>query len=405
MFNAGLIQPTNKVLGTPLFPVSDYPPNYPGLAFWYQKRQAGTAIIEDKIAGEMAKAVGGKVGYFDGNSYIEVASSGAIYFDVNQPAIIKFRVDPDDVNNNPLFTFNGTNGYKVYIFFNSANVYEPFVIVFNDQTNKYTYRGDNMPSYAEIVSIGYFECEIYYNGQGVYDVNNFSFVYNGTNKGAKVGGDSLLSVSLNWNVIGVAPWDSNTRFQGRLSYFYFSQKNSEYYLNNNFYNSIDGQQSINHGVTFTDSLEITPKLDKPYYHLATGEQVIDPQYTLPEGATLHPAGRLHNLIDSFITFNPDGSADAKFDIFDRGNTTIFAQAARDSVYYDSTDRTSRSRFHISELTDINLFRSYFNTGYKYRVFFRINPDHGSQLYIDQIAVYSSDQSGLTLSRIQNWAHE
>ena len=158
------------------------------------------------------------------------------------------------------------------------------------------------------------------------------------------------------------------------------------------------------GVTFetvtTPNLPSTLKgVTEGYYENdTTGEQVINPQYALPTGWTEHLGGKVHNLIDSFINFNPSGSTAAKFDIVDRSNATIFAQAARDSVFYDSTDRTTTSIFHISEL-DYDTMQTYYNTLYAERFFSGYKENYGNKDFIFVFLAYATQKIGADLTKV------
>ena len=163
------------------------------------------------------------------------------------------------------------------------------------------------------------------------------------------------------------------------------------------------------GVTFktvtTPNLPSTlDGLNLGYYENdTTGEQLINKSLNVTgladtTGWTAHLGGKVHNLIDSFINFNPSGSTAAKFDIVDRSNATIFAQAARDSVFYDSTDRTTTSIFHISEL-DYDTMQTYYNTLYAERFFSGYKENYGNKDFIFVFLAYATQKTGAELTKV------
>ena len=160
------------------------------------------------------------------------------------------------------------------------------------------------------------------------------------------------------------------------------------------------------GVTFARTTEpldyVKTALNTKYYQeTATGIQVVDPDYPLPAGWTEHLGGKFHNLIDSFINFNPTGSTDAKFDIVDRSNITTNSAASRASIYYDGTDRTTSSIYHISELP-YDVLNTYFETDYIDRVFFGYQYSYADKQWIFVGAVYATKKIGEDLTQIKKY---
>jgi hypothetical protein len=158
------------------------------------------------------------------------------------------------------------------------------------------------------------------------------------------------------------------------------------------------------GVTFARTTEVLEStkvaLNLGYYENdTTGEQLINKSLNVTgltdtTGWTAFEGDKTHNLIDSFINFNPTGSTAAKFDIFDRSNATIFAQAARDSVFYDSTDRTTTSIFHISEVNKVTLGTLYYNVGYAGKVFPNFDTNSiDDRNWMDAFLAYATDKTG------------
>jgi hypothetical protein len=87
----------------------------------------------------------------------------------------------------------------------------------------------------------------------------------------------------------------------------------------------------------------------------------------------YAGGGFLNLFRSYINFNPTDSADSKYDIFDRSNTTIHNAASRASSFYDASRPFT---YHMTELT-YDVFQSYFNSGYENRVFIKLADDNKS----------------------------
>nr|AKH47532.1 hypothetical protein [uncultured marine virus] len=184
---------------------------------------------------------------------------------------------------------------------------------------------------------------------------------------------------------------------GNYEYFNF---NDEYiYYLNNLYDSISGGTLTNYGVTFEDTASFTPQsttigLTVGYYELSTGEQVVNPQFALPVGATAIDGGTDHNMISSFIDFDPTASTDAKLDNFDRSNATIFNNTARAGADYDSSNPY---RFHVDNITDPLVYCMFFNVGYKGKIFAKIIAAltglvYKPTLYKEELN-YSTDKKG------------
>lgn len=102
-------------------------------------------------------------------------------------------------------------------------------------------------------------------------------------------------------------------------------------------------------------------------------------------------GELHNFIDSYILFPVDS-------IFDRSNATIYAQACRDSVYYDSSNPFL---FHVSEL-NYDTWNSYLNAAYQDRNFTGIKTNYGTQLEIFRILSYANPKTSDDLIKVLNY---
>lgn len=114
-------------------------------------------------------------------------------------------------------------------------------------------------------------------------------------------------------------------------------------------------------------------------------------------------GKLHNLVRSFIGFNEIGSLDPFYDFFNRSNIDVYTIAASLGEFYDDTNRATRSRFHISELTNEATLRSYFQIDEDYKMFLKILPSHDDQEYIDEMVVYKMNKEGAELDKVKSWA--
>jgi len=139
------------------------------------------------------------------------------------------------------------------------------------------------------------------------------------------------------------------------------------------------------------------------YTIDQGEQVINKALNTTglsntTGWTEHEGGAMHNLVNSYVCLNPTGSTDSKYDILDRINQTA---ASTDSVYYDSTDRITRSTYHISEL-DYDVLQTFFEPSDQNKVFVGFNTNYGDKLENFEVFVYENQKTGDDLIKVLNY---
>jgi len=90
-----------------------------------------------------------------------------------------------------------------------------------------------------------------------------------------------------------------------------------------------------------------------------------------------------------IGFNETADADSRLEIFDRSNTTRQEDISRSSTYYDSTNLSTKSRYHASECLFIDNLMALFKTGYKNRIF-PVNDDDDDPTKITGFWVYNEE---------------
>ena len=103
------------------------------------------------------------------------------------------------------------------------------------------------------------------------------------------------------------------------------------------------------------------------------------------------------MAECLVGFNEGSSADSELEIFDRQNATRQTPFSRASIYYDSTSLATRSRYHISEITNPNTYSDFFNPGYKGRIFAKIrtvlNGGNYDIIRYDEELNYATDKTG------------
>jgi hypothetical protein len=182
----------------------------------------------------------------------------------------------------------------------------------------------------------------------------------------------------------------------------------DYSLNGHLINAIDGNSAswfagggyslLNKGLLPT----VKSALNNGYYHeTATGKQVINPQYPLPVGWVAYPGGEdiFHNGINSFLSTNPLGSVAAKFDILDRINQTT---ASTDSIYYDATDRISRSKYYVGlEANELNydVIQTYLQIADKDKLFLGLNANYDNITDSFRFFTYATQKTGADLTDV------
>lgn len=112
--------------------------------------------------------------------------------------------------------------------------------------------------------------------------------------------------------------------------------------------------------------------------LASGTKIISPTLPADYIEINDVAGVLlgHNNCDMIIDFDPGNTADSKLDVFDKSNSTIHI-ATGSMVFYD-TDNPYL--WLITELFDPRIYFTYFNIGYRGRVYAKITSKLVSALY-------------------------
>ena len=77
------------------------------------------------------------------------------------------------------------------------------------------------------------------------------------------------------------------------------------------------------------------------------------------------------MADCLVGFNEAADADSELEIFDRSNVTRQTAISRASDYYDDTSLATKSRYHITEITDPRIYFEYFNNGYAGKLFAKV----------------------------------
>ena len=108
----------------------------------------------------------------------------------------------------------------------------------------------------------------------------------------------------------------------------------------------------------------------------------------------------HNLADSIIEF--------KGVIWDRSDTDIWKDGARAAgTYYDSTSATTKKRWHISELNQLQLYE-WLNTDYLGRPFVKIDPnsvDIEERLVLKELFSYTTNKTGSDFIKILKYTKD
>ena len=339
------------------------PPFAADLTFDFNKRTDLTLV--DSIAADNASVVGGYVGVFDGASYIDTG--------IPSNTISKIEYYGSIGNAGIQFIGAGAGASDDGLYF--GYYVDGFIAGYCDSANtsdRVTYNSEIILHTLEI------------NG------NDLTYIANGETKTiARTTG----SVTTNNFFIGARKRPTIDGYvTGQAAYCKITHAGgvSEWYFNGHSYNSIDGTEATWTGTeTYARVTDYTPAstleaLDSGYYEDVSGNQIVNPQYEQTT-ETLFAGGSFHNLIDSYIEFPVS-------DIFDRSNTTIYAQSARDSAFYDSNNPFL---FHISEL-NYDTWNSYLNAAYQDRNFTGINTNYGTQLNIFEILSYATQKTGQDL---------
>jgi lysophospholipase L1-like esterase len=112
----------------------------------------------------------------------------------------------------------------------------------------------------------------------------------------------------------------------------------------------------------------------------------------------------YNLFPSLIGFNESGSLDVKLEIFDRSNITRQTAASRAGIFYDTTSLATKCRYYCSATASpfvsefgYDVFKTFFNTGYKKRIIEARNLVPFTS--ITGINIYDSDLSDNNLATV------
>ena len=177
-----------------------------------------------------------------------------------------------------------------------------------------------------------------------------------------------------------------------------------FHLNGHARNSIDGVAAVNNGVPFktvtTPNLQSTLEgLNEGYYQeIATGKQVINPKYPLPvSGWKAVVGGGMHNRVSSYINMNPTGSADPKFDIWNKSKTAVFKQLIRDSLNYFSGNPWL---WNITEL-DYDYLLTVYEAAYVDKTFPAFKDSYAVKKFLSMILVYKTQKTGVDKTKVLN----
>jgi len=137
-------------------------------------------------------------------------------------------------------------------------------------------------------------------------------------------------------------------------------------------------------------------LDLGYYQNdISGEQLINNAIDVTSlaattGWTQFLAGKLHNLVTSYVRFPLGG-------FFDRSNTTIWNATARTDDY----DAANVSDFRIDKL-DYDTLNSMLNTDYQDTFFEAFKASYSEKNYISEIFTYATKKTGADLTKVLNY---
>lgn len=413
MFNTGQIIPKSELLHADQLASGARRPYFYGDLFfdWY-KRAYGTQVIQERVAGDVAEAVGGTVASLDGSNNLHKHTNLFNPVGMQQWSIVI------DVKN---YQFDGRiYSFDKYGIFIQNSGTTSFSIIVNDSASAYILKESiTLPSGTGVITLtrdkgnGF---KVYVdktkttytdNGNDVLDV---TYQMLGARYNGVIGGtiESYGTFDSEFFAVYENKVLSDSEVADIVDNKIFPDGASQFMYLNNGVDSVDKDTWTEDGTVFDDVTSYTPlstktALDKGYYLLSGGEKVVNPQYTKPAGATEYQGQKLHNLIDSYITLNPTGSTDAKFDCVDRANTTYFTDTCRASSYYDSADRVSRSRFHISEL-DFDTLQTYLQDTYKQTFFVVVSPTACNTQYIFEIFIYQTQKTGDDLIKVLNYSN-
>lgn len=115
-----------------------------------------------------------------------------------------------------------------------------------------------------------------------------------------------------------------------------------------------------------------------------------------------------NMADCLVGFNEEESAATELDIFDRSNTTRQSAISRVSSYYDATNLATKSRYHITEITDPRIYFEFFNVGYAGKIFGKvtlelIDSTYYFKYYEEQLN-YATDKTGNDQFRVMQYCN-
>ncbi len=351
------------------------PPFKADLTFDWWNRTSGTLVLDERVSDDDAAVVGGVVGVLDEASIIiinTVTISGD--FEITFCTNTLLTATSESI----FYNTSSTSGFRIRnadarMIINGANT----VVGIGDFSGNNQFTLTRAGNQFTIVSVGDF------NYTNTTTISTDSFTINllgGRSTDLFLSGD-LSSVNLNNQAI--------------------------YPLNGNAYDSISGVEATWSGTeAYLPVTNYTPRstqdaLDLGYWQNdTTGEQVINKALNTTgladtTGWTEHEGGKMHNLVNSYVCLNPTGSLDAKYDILDRINQTA---ASTDSVYYDSTDRITRSTYHITEL-DYDVLQTFFEVADQNKVFVGFKTNYGDKLENFEVFVYENQKSGADLVKV------
>lgn len=305
------------------------------LAFDWTNRVDGKLTVNERISDgvDNAEIVGGYRAYFDGVSNIEIES-----IRIDSGESINFCFELTAPNDSPLLSSR--------IF--TPTRYSYITLIYGTRISLAAIKTDDtapliasLTEFSTLTANTLYNCHLELNGTiATLTINGITSIH-----------DYGVPVYFLFNKIGAYTSSFTTGYISDIV-----SDDAVYYLNGNIKNSLNGITATNNGVTFQlnnkDQLPFVQEaLNYGFYHeISTGIQVIKPQYTLPAGWVSYAGGTdvFHNGINSFKSTNPTGNLDPKFDILDRINQTI---DSTNSIYYDSTNRITRSTYYLGLLAN------------------------------------------------------
>ena len=197
--------------------------------------------------------------------------------------------------------------------------------------------------------------------------NLYEFYFN--NLG--IGVNSKLYNTLNSNHINpVSISDANKTYDNGASLYPFTQGYSLWRK--------DGSEDIQVYYDYSGNpISLTPGVDIP-----TGYEKIKDI----DGSVIY-----WNMADCLVGYNEEESAATELEVFDRSNTTRQSAISRASDYYDDTDLATKSRYHITEITDPRILVDFFNIGNKAKFFNQIIVEDNIIIGFRKTLIYSTDQ--------------